>query len=359
MIDIQKECENRFKKEQEYLGTNKLINQINPLVSVTVTTYQHAAYIKDCLEGILMQKTNFPFEIIIGEDESTDGTREICIEYAEKYPDKIRLFLRNRETSQLYDENGKFVKRFNGLWTRMSARGKYIALCEGDDYWIDPYKLQKQVDFLEANPEFSLCTGGFKSYNIYTKEGTKVIIIPPEVTLKNNGYEYTLENTLDNWLTKTLTAVFRNYKELLDELSKYKYSRDVNLFYHVLKKGKGFYFTEILGVYRLHNNGIHSLKGWDERISISYKIYKELYDINKDEYSRKWFLKMTLIILNSNIHNKNNFKHIKSNFSLILDAIKLVKKRKELKQFVSVFVPKNVKKSIKKIQLSYASNKKI
>ena len=156
-----------------------------------------------------------------------------------------------------------------------------------------------------------------------------------------------------------MTAVFRNYKELSIELSRYKYGRDVNLFYHVLKKGKGFYFTEILGVYRLHNNGIHSLKGWDERISISYKIYKELYDINKDEYSRKWFLKMTLIILNSNIHIKNNFKHIKSNFSLILDAIKLVKKRKELKQFVSVFVPKNVKKSIKKIQLSYASNKKI
>src|SRR5690606_31633307 len=96
------------------------------------------------------------FEVIVGEDESSDGTREICMKYAEMHPDKVRLFLRERKLSQ-YFENDKFVCRFNGIWCRMSARGKYIAWCEGDDYWTDPYKLQKQVDFMETNLNFSMC----------------------------------------------------------------------------------------------------------------------------------------------------------------------------------------------------------
>jgi len=136
-MDIQAEIERRFKLQTEYLGESKPVNKITPLVSVSVATYQHAPYIRECLDSILNQETNFPFEIIIGEDESVDGTREICIEYAEKFPDKIRLFLRDREISHLKDENGKLIKRLNGIFTfgLMSSRGKYIALCEGDDYW--------------------------------------------------------------------------------------------------------------------------------------------------------------------------------------------------------------------------------
>ena len=127
-MDISKIYKERFALEKEYLGTNKPVNKISPIVSVCIATYQHAGFIKDCLEGALMQKTDFDFEIIIGEDESNDGTRQICVEYAEKYPDKIRLFLRNRETSQLYDKDGKFICRFNGKWNRESAKGRYIAL---------------------------------------------------------------------------------------------------------------------------------------------------------------------------------------------------------------------------------------
>ncbi len=124
------------------------------MVSVCVQTYQHKGYIKQCLDGILMQQTNFPYEIILGEDESTDGTREICIEYAEKYPDKIKLFLRCRK--DVIYINGNATGRFNFMENLKACKGKYTALCEGDDYWTDPLKLQKQVDFLEANPEYSL-----------------------------------------------------------------------------------------------------------------------------------------------------------------------------------------------------------
>jgi glycosyltransferase involved in cell wall biosynthesis len=151
-LNIVEEVNLRFSKQKEFIGSNKIINNINPLVSVCVQTYQHSKYIKECLDGILMQKTEFPFEVIVGEDDSSDGTREICIEYAKKNPDKIRLFLRDRKLTQLKDKEGNLVRRLNGIFTRMSARGFFIALCEGDDYWTDPNKLQKQVSEMRKFP---------------------------------------------------------------------------------------------------------------------------------------------------------------------------------------------------------------
>src|SRR5689334_382568 len=97
----------------EYLGVDKIVNKAKPLVSAIVLTYQHAPYISQCLESILMQQTNFPFEIIVGEDESSDGTREICEKFAENYPDKIRLFLRSRKDVIYY--NGSPTGRYNFL----------------------------------------------------------------------------------------------------------------------------------------------------------------------------------------------------------------------------------------------------
>ena len=125
-----------------------------PLVSVCVQTYQHVNYIEHCLDSILMQQTDFDFEILLGEDASNDGTREICIEYAEKYPNKIRLFLHQRENNieilggQLFD--------VNFMYNLYSSKGDYIALCEGDDYWNDELKLQKQINFLKENPQYSV-----------------------------------------------------------------------------------------------------------------------------------------------------------------------------------------------------------
>jgi glycosyltransferase involved in cell wall biosynthesis len=149
------EAQRRFADEHEWLADDKSVNHVEPLVSVCIPTYQHGAFIRECLDGVLAQATSFPFEVIIGEDESTDGTREICLEYAARHPDKIRLFLRSRSRS-VYSE-GESTQYFNGLWCRQSARGKYLALCEGDDCWTDPAKLQTQIDLLEASPEVTLC----------------------------------------------------------------------------------------------------------------------------------------------------------------------------------------------------------
>ena len=119
-----------------------------PLVSIVCTTYNHERYIRQALDGFIMQKCNFPIEIIVHDDASTDGTSKIILEYAKKY---------SIINSILQTENqwSKGIATWKYLFTDV-AKGKYIAICEGDDYWIDPLKLQKQVDFLEANSNYGL-----------------------------------------------------------------------------------------------------------------------------------------------------------------------------------------------------------
>jgi glycosyltransferase involved in cell wall biosynthesis len=163
-MDIWQEIERRFALQEEYLGPDKPVNRRLPLVSVIVLAYRHAGYIGACLDGILKQRTDFDFEIIIGEDGSTDGTREICVEYAGRHPDKIRLFLRDRRLSIGRDDSGDPII-FNGIWANFAARGRYVAKCDGDDYWTDPDKLAKQVAFLEKHPDFGLVCTNYRRFH--------------------------------------------------------------------------------------------------------------------------------------------------------------------------------------------------
>src|SRR4030042_6002267 len=117
-----------------------------PLVSVKMITYNHAPYIAQAIEGVLQQKTNFPFELVIGEDCSTDGTRAIVLEYQRKYSDIIRVITSDNNVGAY--EN---IRR-----TSKACRGRYVAFCDGDDFWHDPSKLQKQTDYLETHPECGL-----------------------------------------------------------------------------------------------------------------------------------------------------------------------------------------------------------
>lgn len=110
-------------------------------------TYNHEAFISEAIEGVLMQKTDFPVELVIGDDCSTDRTPSICRQYQERYPQAVRLI----EQPENVGVSENFRRSLN------SCRGKYVAICEGDDYWTDPDKLQKQVDFLAANPDYSIC----------------------------------------------------------------------------------------------------------------------------------------------------------------------------------------------------------
>ena len=134
----------------------------DPLVSVMMITYNHAPYIAQAIEGVLRQKVDFPIELVIGEDCSTDGTREIVLEYEKKSPQFIRVIMSDKNVGM----------KKNALRTGRSCRGKYIAFCEGDDYWHHLDKLQKQVDYLENHPECGLV---YSSYDIYFVKSKKRI----------------------------------------------------------------------------------------------------------------------------------------------------------------------------------------
>ena len=225
----------------------------NPLVSVCVMTYQQVDYISKCLDGILMQQTNFDFEILVGEDASSDGTRDICIEYAKKYPDKIKLFLHSRENNiQVY---GKPTPKFNSTYNSYAARGKYIAHCEGDDFWTDSLKLQKQVDFLELNNDY----GMIYSDIIMIDENDNIInstdFHKKIKSLYKSGFIFweLLEGNFINNLTVCFKKdLFLDYLERFGE----EFAYDYRWWLHISSYTKIKYIDEKWAHYRFHNLGI-------------------------------------------------------------------------------------------------------
>lgn len=234
-----------FKSKYEHKPVIESFNIApkKPMVSVCVQTYQHVDFIEACLEGILQQETNFEFEILLGEDASTDGTRAICEKYAEEYPDKIRLFLHHRENN--IKIGGKPTGRFNFIYNLISARGEYIALCEGDDYWIDPLKLQKQVDFLRANSEFNLhCTAS------KIKKGDDFILT------NKKSQKITASHIFENNDIVTASVVLRKCSITIPSYIYESPAADWIVFLFAIKNSLGFYSSDITCVYRIHEGGI-------------------------------------------------------------------------------------------------------
>lgn len=168
-------------------------------VSVCVPTYRHARTIEKCLDSILEQETDFAYEILIGEDGSTDGTRELCAEYARKYPEKIRLFLHGRDNN--IKINGHASGRFNLLYLLSKANGEYIAICEGDDWWTDKNKLQTQVRAMSGFPGCNVsCHAAYAESARYSGNGGLIgyhgaeqkIIPAADVILSGGGFCATL-----------------------------------------------------------------------------------------------------------------------------------------------------------------------
>ena len=180
-----------------------------PLVSACMITYNHAPYIAQAIEGVLQQQTNFPFELVIGEDWSTDGTREIVFDYQKKHPDVIRIV-----TS---DKNVGAEK--NSLRTEKACRGKYLAYCEGDDYWHHPQKLQKQIEFLENHPDYGLVHSEVNMCNV--ESGRKIENLNrfdkvTNHTFDNNNGDLFFEILVQIYKIRTCSVCVR--KKLLDHV---------------------------------------------------------------------------------------------------------------------------------------------
>ena len=252
-----------------------------PLVSICCFTYNHAQFIRKCLDGFLMQKTDFPIEILIHDDCSTDGTIEIIQEYTAKYPELI---------FPLYEEENQYSRGGAGkmdLYNYRRARGKYIAYCEGDDYWTYPLKLQKQVDFMEANPEYSVCWHRSKQFIVETGEFIEDKCTA--VLYRIEGVDIDLDTYFSKWYTQPLTKVFRKNVYEVFWRTQYQLYRDQHELYHLLKKGKGFLFAFDGGIYVRHDGGIYTSLSNSIQGETSLRVAKELYEVNKDQYTRKFY----------------------------------------------------------------------
>jgi len=213
-----------------------------PIVSICCNTYNHAKYIKDAIDGFLMQKTFFPYEIIIHDDASTDGTRQIIKEYAERNPELIYPIF---QTENQYSKKQKSISaRF--VWPHV--RGKYIALCEGDDYWTDPHKLQKQVDFLEVHPEYSLSFHAVEDFNMDTGK-TGVL----RYKCKNGFRTFNVNNAIliGGALLATNSMVFRSeFIRSIPEWYDNAPAGDFALTLILSSRGRIAYFDDVMSVYR-------------------------------------------------------------------------------------------------------------
>jgi glycosyltransferase involved in cell wall biosynthesis len=233
----------------EFLGQSKSINQVNPLVSVCVPTFNHAEFISSCIESIIIQETDFPFEILIGEDDSTDGTREICLELAQTRQDKIRLFLRKKEDKIVLF--GRKSGRGDHLGLYGSSRGKYICICDGDDLWNDPLKLQKQVDAMEKYTSASMC---ITNSNLEMNPWQNPPGVPDyfKVFSRKSLSKIFYMGHISNWMIRN------EMSELLsNEIVKKPIPLDKVVFSFYKEKGDIVYLPDITTTYRYNPNGVY------------------------------------------------------------------------------------------------------
>ena len=305
-------------------------NKNDILVSVICTAYNHKKYIKQCLDSLVMQKANFNFEIIIYDDCSTDGTREIVREYADKYPNLIRTIFPKCNIAQTEG----FCKVNQMIFEKI--KGKYHAGCEGDDYWIDEYKLQKQVDFLETHPDYSICFHPVKVvYEGFDFEKTDEIY-PTQKMIKSGT---TFELLLKTNLIQTTSVV---YRWMFNQTNTRQYFLDISpgdWFISLLhaKEGKIKMLPEIMAVYRRHPQGVwsDSIKSFDKLIlswglhlaNFYYSVYKNITN-SSQAYLQDMFLPNLKSIINTYYHNKKfkELQTIEERYPTYLDMISLDEK---------------------------------
>lgn len=219
------------------------------VVAIHCIAYNHEPYIRDALEGFVMQRTDFPFVAIVHDDVSTDRTADIIREYADRYPEIIKPIF---ETENQYSKGGGALGRV--MQQAIDATGaRYVAYCEGDDYWTDPLKLQKQVDFLEANPEYSMC---FHNAVEHWEDGS----VPDRPKNDMRGRDFTGIDIYNSYVVPTASIVIK--KEVLEN-SKYKKAvssrkfvfGDLLLSLSASDIGKIRYSEDIGSVYRRHGGG--------------------------------------------------------------------------------------------------------
>lgn len=232
-------------------------------VSVICNTYNQENYIRDALEGFVMQKTNFKFEVLVHDDASTDNTTNIVREFEQKYPDLIK---------PIYQTENQYSKGMGTVSKIQLARvkGKYIAYCEGDDYWTDPLKLQKQYDALEAHPEVDICTHKAETIKADTKEHIKYLepadrdtIIPVEQVIQGGGGYVATNSIMYRTEINSCIPEFRKIR-----------SYDYSLQIHGSLRGGMLYLDDCMSVYR-----VRAKNSWTVAVRESHEKFVQYIDV--------------------------------------------------------------------------------
>ena len=246
------------------------------LVSVRCTVFNHAPYLKQCLDGFLKQQTEFRFEVFVHDDASTDESAQIILDYAREYPDIIIPFIEEKNIYSL--KNGSFSRI---TYSKDYLRGKYIAICEGDDYWTDPLKLQIQVDYLESHPDCAMVFGN-------AIEHWEDASFPDRPFAELEGRDYSGVELSQRWIVPTATLLFR--REVLDSKPFLKsmfnpkiMAGDLPLCLSCAEIGSLHCLNQVLSVYRRTSKGFWRsldasgrLRMGDERIEI-YRVFGKAY----------------------------------------------------------------------------------
>ena len=289
---------------QELLKYKEMTN--NLMVTIQCITYNHEPYIRQCLDGFVMQKTNFRFEAIVHDDASTDGTAAIIKEYAEKYPDIIKPIF---ETENQYSKKDGSLTRIMNEHTH----GKYVAICEGDDYWIDPLKLQKQVDFLNSNPDYGMIHTDFNlscGSRMHTDTNTKEtgICFPSILTEGLNVCTCTVMYRMETFLK--CPHYYRMHKWPIGDLplwielakeAKIKYIPEVTSIYRILEESAS-HSKDINKFIQYQNKKIelkefyaktYGLKGIENTFKTHFYecIIRDAFELNENEIASSYFFK--------------------------------------------------------------------
>lgn len=244
------------------------------LLDVNLITYNHEKFVATAIESVLDQKTSFEYKLIIGDDCSTDGTQSIIRDYAQKYPQRIQVvFALEHRGIRHRNRIGIEVLRLN--------TAKYVALLDGDDYWTDPYKLQKQVDFLETHPDFSI-----SFHNVEMSYEDK-IRAPRTFCPPSQKEASTIEDLLEGNFMQTCSVMFRNHLCKLPDWFCSTMMGDWTL--HILngQYGKIGYLNEVMAVYRVHQTGFWSSMSQVDKTKDHIQILDHLIDYLDDKYKRQ------------------------------------------------------------------------
>lgn len=207
-------------------------------LTVLCLSYNHSLYIKQCLDGFVMQQTTYNIEVVVHDDASTDDTAKIVMEYAQQYPDLI---------IPLIEKENQYYKK-NGIWNNIVPylRGKYIAFCEGDDYWIDPNKIQRQIDFLESHSDYSMCF-----HNAFVLKSKKNAIGSRLFNNYITDSDLTAHDALFNWVVPTASIITRRDSILPTQKWAEDFPlADISIIFQSLVGGKVRYLNFVGSVYR-------------------------------------------------------------------------------------------------------------